>query len=45
VLALNRKTKSPEVMLEGKDDTVAINITIKKKPFKKRWKLLDDLKD
>jgi hypothetical protein len=39
--ALNRRTKSPKIMLEGKNDT----IIIKRKPFKKRWKLLDDLKD
>jgi hypothetical protein len=30
--ALNRKTKNPEIILKGKDNTV----TIKKEPFKKR---------
>jgi hypothetical protein len=40
VPALNEKTKSPEIMLKGKENTVII----KKKPSKKRWKLLDDLK-
>jgi hypothetical protein len=45
VPALNGRTKSPEVVLEGKDDIVTINVAIKKEPSKKRWKLLDDLKD
>jgi hypothetical protein len=44
VPALNGRTKSPEVILEGKDDTVTINVAIEKEPSKKRWKLLDDLK-
>jgi hypothetical protein len=39
--ALNGKIKNPEVILKRKNDTV----TIKKKPSKKRWKLLDDLKN
>jgi hypothetical protein len=37
---LNERTKSPKIILKGKDNTV----TIKKEPFKKRWKLLDDFK-
>jgi hypothetical protein len=40
VPALNRKTKSPKIVLKKKKD----EIIIKRKPFKKRWKLLDDLK-
>jgi predicted aspartyl protease len=40
VPALNGKTKSPEIVSEGRDDTVAIE----REPSKKRWKLLDDLK-
>jgi hypothetical protein len=43
--ALNGKTKSPEVMLERKNNTVIINIAIEKEPSKKRWKLLNDLKN
>jgi hypothetical protein len=39
--ALNRRTKSPKVMLEGKNNI----IIIKKKPSKKRYKLLNDFKD
>jgi hypothetical protein len=39
--ALNGKTKSPEIKKEGKEDI----IIIEKEPSKKRWKLLDDLKD
>jgi hypothetical protein len=42
---LNGKTKSPEIILKGKDDTVAINVAIKKKPSKKRWKLLNNFKN
>jgi hypothetical protein len=34
--ALNKRTKSPEIVLEGKDNTIAINIAIKKEPSKKR---------
>jgi hypothetical protein len=40
VPALSGKAKSPEIVLERKDDAAAI----KREPFKKRWKLLDDLK-
>jgi hypothetical protein len=38
---LNEKTKSPEIVLKGKDNI----IIIKREPSKKRWKLLDDFKD
>jgi hypothetical protein len=41
---LNGKTKSPEVILKEKNDTVTINVIIEKEPSKKRWKLLDDFK-
>jgi hypothetical protein len=34
--ALNGRTKSPEVVLEGKDNTVTIDIAIEKEPSKKR---------
>jgi hypothetical protein len=36
VPALNGRTKSPEVVLEGKDDTIAIDVVIEKEPSKKR---------
>jgi hypothetical protein len=36
VPALNGRTKSPEIVLEGKDDTVIINVAIEKEPSKKR---------
>jgi hypothetical protein len=39
--ALNRKTKSPKKVLKGKNDI----IIIKKKPSKKRWKLLNNFKN
>jgi hypothetical protein len=39
--ALNKRTKNLEIILKGKNDI----ITIKKKPSKKRWKLLNDLKN
>jgi hypothetical protein len=38
---LNRRTKSPKIVLEKKDNI----ITIKREPSKKRWKLLNDFKD
>jgi hypothetical protein len=34
--ALNGRTKSLEIVLEGKDDIVIINIAIEKEPSKKR---------
>jgi hypothetical protein len=34
--ALNGKTKSTKIILEKKDDTIIINITIKREPSKKR---------
>jgi hypothetical protein len=43
--ALNGRPKSPKVILEKKDNTVVINIAIKREPSKKHWKLLDDFKD
>jgi hypothetical protein len=38
---LNEKMKNPKIVLKKKDNTVII----KKKPSKKRWKLLNDLKN
>jgi predicted transcriptional regulator len=40
VPALNGRTKSLKIILKEKKNTV----TAKKKPSKKRWKLLNDLK-
>jgi hypothetical protein len=36
VPALNKKTESPKIILERKDNTVTINVVIKKEPSKKR---------
>jgi hypothetical protein len=41
VPTLNRKTKSPKIILEKRDNI----IIIKREPSKKRWKLLDDFKN
>jgi hypothetical protein len=38
---LNRRTKSPEIVLKEKEDIIAI----KREPSKKRWKLLNNFKD